>query len=204
MFSSSYRISALDASIRMTGDAVVMVTRETDPQEVESLAGLCRPQPCGDVQPAFFRDLGTNEAALLPGTEESGGHARRFQLAPRLTAHVRHRAKYLDMPVADARAFAFTDDGRPGPRASTLKEFLGLLAALPVNQIEAHLRRHDFSRWLQHVFRDKPLARTCAPLKAVSTQENARDVSADIAQAIRARYGTAAERSAWAQGAPQS
>jgi len=42
-----------------------------------------------------------NEAALLPGPEESHGEIRRFRLAPRLTAHVRHQAKYLDMPVSE-------------------------------------------------------------------------------------------------------
>ena len=42
---------------------------------------------------------------------------RRFQIAPRLTSHVRHRTKYLDMPIAEPQAFVFTSDGGPGPRA---------------------------------------------------------------------------------------
>jgi hypothetical protein len=192
----TYRISGLDASVRMTSDAVVVVTRETDLHEAETLSHMCRPQPCGWVTPGLFRDLAMNEAALLPGAEESHGEVRRFQLAPRLTSHVRHREKYLDMPVLETEAFVFTHNGRSGPRARTLKEFMGLLATLPPAQIEAHLKRHDFSRWLADVFRDSPLGSHLHTLEARVGAEDTHDVSADIAQAIRARYETAAERPA--------
>ena len=189
----TYRISALDPSIRMTSDAVVMVTRESDPHEAKTLLTMCRPQPCTNVRPGIFRDLAMTEAALLPGAEEAHGQILRFQLAPRLTSHVRHRAKYLDMPVLESQAFVFTNDSRPGPRARTLKELMGLLAALPSSQIEGHLRRHDVSRWITDVFRDNPLgSRVHAIEKCVGT-EDARDVAADVAQAIRARYETAIE-----------
>ena len=80
---------------------------------------MCRPQPAGVVSPDVFVNLSPTEAVLLPGTEEAQGHVRRFQVAPRLTSHVRHRAKYLDMPVPDAQAFVFTSDGRPSVRART-------------------------------------------------------------------------------------
>ena len=62
------------------------------------------------------------------------------------------------MPVLENQAFVFTDSGRPGPRARTLKEFIGLLAALPAGRIHGHLKQHDFSRWLGDVFRDNSLA----------------------------------------------
>ena len=189
----TYRISGLDPSIRMTSDAVVMVTRETDRHEAQALLDLCRPQPCTTVTPDFFRDLAENEAALLPGAEESHGQVKRFHLAPRLTVHVRHQAKYLDMPVLDTQAFVFTANGRSGPRARTLKEFMGLLAVLPPAQIEAHLKRHDFSRWLEGVFRDNPLGSHVHTLEGRVGTEDVRDVAADIAQAIRARYETAVE-----------
>lgn len=190
----TYRISGLDASIRTTSDAVVMVTRETDPLEAETVSCLCRPQPCTTVTPGLFGDLAMGEAVLLPGAEESHGQARRFRLAPRLTAHVRHRAKYLDMPVLDAQAFVFTDHGRSGSRARSLREFMEQLAALPSVQVEAHLKRHDFSRWLDDVFRDHRLGSHVQMLEKRVGTEDVRDVAADIAQAIRARYDTAAER----------
>jgi hypothetical protein len=96
------------------------------------------------------------------------------------------------MPVLDHHAFVFTDDGHPGPRARTLKEFMGLLASLPKRQIEGHLRRHDISRWMTDVFRDAPLAAHVRTLEdRVAGAEDARDIAADIGQAIRARYDVA-------------
>jgi hypothetical protein len=140
-----------------------------------------------------FGDLQTIEAALLPGAEEAHGQVRRFQLAPRLTAHARHRTKYLDMPVLDSQAFMFTGDGRPGARARTLKEFTGLLTALPADRLAGHLRRHDFSRWIEEVFRDRPLAAHLRKVEAGVESDDPRDVADAVAQAIRARYETAVE-----------
>ena len=187
----TYRISALPAAVRQSDDAVVMVTRETDPDETRTLLGMCRPQPCVGVAPDVFRDLSIAEAALLPGAEEAHGRVRRFQLAPRLTTHVRHRSKYLDMPVLDAQAFVFTGNGRPGARARTLKEFTGLLASLPGDRLIGHLRRHDFSNWIDGVFRDRALARHMRSIEARATSEDAREVIDAIAHAILARYETA-------------
>jgi hydroxymethylpyrimidine pyrophosphatase-like HAD family hydrolase len=189
----TYRVSSLPEAVRATADAVVMVTRESDPEEAKALLAMCRPQPCAGVSPAVFRDLQTTEAALLPGVEEAHGQVRRFQLGPRLTSHVRHRAKYLDMPVADAQAFVFTGNGRPGTRARTLKEFTRLLAALPADRLAAHLGRHDFSRWIEDVFRDRPLAAHLRTVEARIESEDTRDVADAISQAIRARYETTPE-----------
>jgi hydroxymethylpyrimidine pyrophosphatase-like HAD family hydrolase len=192
----TYRVSALDAAIRTTSDAVVIVTRETDDREVETLTRMCRPQPCKSVGPETFRDLGTNEAALLPGSEESHGRVRGFQMAPRLTSHVRHRAKYLDMPVLDDQAFVFRTGSRVDARAHSLKEFVGLLAVLPAAQMVEHIKRHDFARWLDDVFRDRGLGAHVRELEMEVDVRDARDIAADVAQAIRARYETASSLSA--------
>ena len=188
----TYRVSGLEPSIRMAPDTVVLVTRETDPVEAETLRAMCHPSSAAPAD--VFGDLALNEAALLPGAEEAHDQIRRFQLAPRLTAHVRHRTKYLDMPVTEGRAFVFTATDRPGPRANTLKAFTGLLVALRSDQIEGHLKRHDFSRWIDDVFRDHPLA---AYLHGIETRVNTDDgheIAEAIAQAIRARYETTTER----------
>ena len=47
----TYRISSLSAAIRAAADTVVMVTRETDPEEARTLLTLCRPQPCAGLRP---------------------------------------------------------------------------------------------------------------------------------------------------------
>jgi hypothetical protein len=171
-------------------DVVVMVTRENDPEEAHALLAMCRPQPCASLSPSVFRNLQTTEAALLPGAAEAHGQVRRFQLAPRLTTHVRHRTKYLDIPVSESQAFVFTIDGRPAARARTLREFVGLLIAVPVERLSEHLRHHDFSRWLEGVFRDRSLAAHIHRLEGNVNRDAARDIADAIAQAIRARYET--------------
>jgi hypothetical protein len=141
----------------------------------------------------IFRDLQTTEAALLPGSEEAHGQVRRFQLAPRLTGHVRHRTKYLDMPIRSVQAFVFTQNGQPGPRALTLRSFVGLLAALPADVLQGHLSRHDFSRWLEQVFRDRLLAGRVLDLEDRAGTLGVQNAIDAIAQAIRARYEVAGE-----------
>ena len=184
----SYRISRLAASIRETSDAVVLVTRETDPHEAKTILEMCRPHREAPMNAATPLDLSMSEAALLPGPEESHGQVRRFQLAPRLTAHVRHRSKYLDVPVPHDQAFVFSDKSRAGPRARTLKEFIGLLAVLPAGRIAGHLERQDFSRWLSDVFRDMPLASHVRRLEERAGIDDAKDIAENIVQSIRARY----------------
>jgi len=187
----TFRVSSLAAGLRTANDLVVMVTNESDPAEIAALLAMCRPQPCATVSPTTFRDLQTTEAALLPGAEEAHGEVRRFQMSPRLTSHVRHRSKYLDMPVAPSQAFVFTRDAKPAARARTLKEFIGLLAALPDDVLLPHLRRHDFSRWIADVFRDRPLAAHLRGVENRVEQDDLPQVTEAIGQAIRARYETA-------------
>jgi hypothetical protein len=183
----TYRVSGIDQHVCAGGDTVVIVTRETDPQEQATLRGLCE-ATAGAVPEGVFQDLSLSEAALLPGAEESQGAVRRFQIAPRLTSHVRHRTKYLDMPIAEPQAFVFTADGTPQLRARTLKEFVDLLGRLPDGDLAPHLQRHDFSRWLEHVFRDSPLATHVRSIENRLGVDRTRDLASDIAQAIRARY----------------
>jgi hydroxymethylpyrimidine pyrophosphatase-like HAD family hydrolase len=184
----TYRISALPPSIRAAGDAVVLVTEESDPDEIKTLFSLCRPKPPATASVDTFRNLQASEAVLLPGAEEAHGQVRRFRLAPRMTSHVRHRTKYLDMPVIDAHAFVFTVDGRAGPRVRTLKDFTDLLETLPADRLAGHLQRHDFSRWIDEVFRDHPLAAHLRQIEKRVGSEDARGVGLAVAQAIRARY----------------
>jgi hypothetical protein len=92
------------------------------------------------------------------------------------------------MPVDEGQAFVFTANGAPAARARTLKEFVGLLAALPPRVLEGHLRRRDFSRWIGDVFRDGPLAARVRTLETSVSTELPTDIAAEVDQAIRARY----------------
>ena len=97
------------------------------------------------------------------------------------------------MPVADAHAFVFPDGGQSGPRARTLKQFIGFLSELSAERLAGHLRRHDASRWIGDVFRDRPLAVRIRALEARVPGDDTRDVAGAIAQAILARYETPAD-----------
>lgn len=114
---------------------------------------------------------------------------RRIRLAPRLTPHVRHVAKYIDVPVAEQRAFVFWRNGSPdGRRARTLREFVAAVEHLPPAVLDGHLRRGDFSRWLVDVFGDHPLAKTIRELEARYRTGSVPDIAATLAQAVRSRY----------------
>ena len=65
-----------------------------------------------------------------------------------------------------------------------------MMTLLPPEQIEGHLRRHDFSRWLIEVFHDHGLGARVRTLEEGAGARAPGDVAADIAQAIRARYDT--------------
>lgn len=185
----TYRLSSLSPDVWRPDDAVAMVRRESDPSEAQALAALCCESTRASAAAATLTTLGPEEAALLPGAFEAHGGLRRFTVAPRLTAHVRHRSKYLDMAIADQHAFVFGEGARPRPRARSLKEFMSLLEQMPSTVLLGHLRRQDFSRWIDHVFRDGPLARRIRSIEvATNGDASATEAAAAISQAIRARY----------------
>jgi hydroxymethylpyrimidine pyrophosphatase-like HAD family hydrolase len=188
----TYRVSGIDESVRDAADTVVMVTRETDEQEQQTLRQMCE-KVGAEVTGTLFQELGISEAALLPGVAESHGRVQRFHIDSRLTSHVRHRAKYLDMPVAEPQGFLFTRDGRPGPLARSLKDFVDLLAQLPDADLAPYLQRHDFSRWLGQIFRDWPLATHVRMIESRLGIDRPRDLVNDISQAVRARYEMATQ-----------
>lgn len=115
-------------------------------------------------------------------------------MTPRLTSHVRHRIKYLDMGVPESQAFVFGGKNGSSLRAHTLREFMRQLDSESPATIEGYLQRHDFSRWLLDVFRDGPLSAHVRRLERRAGIDDPRELAADIAQSIRARYDIADER----------
>jgi hypothetical protein len=138
---------------------------------------------------AVLGQLDLAEAAVLPAGDDAAGRLRRFKLVPRLSSHVRHREKYLDVPVPHGRAFVFSGNGEPsGRRASTLKDLLDVLAATPVKALDGHLRRSDFSRWIGDVFGDHFLASQVWKLEEQYRVGWAVDVNDRLVDAILERY----------------
>jgi hydroxymethylpyrimidine pyrophosphatase-like HAD family hydrolase len=182
----TYRLSNIEPSIAARGETIVVTTRESEPGEIAALAGLCGADAgCADM----LHRLGQGEAVVMPGIEESGTQPRRFRLAPRLTRHVRHRTKYLDMAVAESRAFHFAPQtGGTGCRVRTLKALMTLVASAPTTDIDGYLKRSDFSRWVREVFRDHALASDLEGIEQAYRLGQAPGANEAIVQAIRSRY----------------
>jgi hydroxymethylpyrimidine pyrophosphatase-like HAD family hydrolase len=186
----TYRASTLHPTILAASQAI-LVTCESDPREVKALAALCG--ACGQMDSDRWEDLlaglKVGEAVVLPVTAEAGGRARRLRLAPRLTPHMRHLAKYIDIPVSPRRAFVFGPNAAGAkPRARTLREFVAIVEHMPVDALDGHLRRGDFSRWVGDTFGDYPLAQAIKTLESAYRADQAPAIAARVGQAVRARY----------------
>ncbi len=183
----TYQATSLHPDVLKYAD-VMLVTRATDPHEVALLADAAGASAEVEQWHRILRDLAVDEAALLPGAEESCGRLRRIRLVQRLTSHVRHRAKYIDVPVAQHHAFAFSDATRTvRATARTLKEFIDILAGAKF-PIHHHLQHGDFSKWIADVFGDRRLAATLRRLEVDFQLNRSIDINDALIQAVRSRY----------------
>ena len=128
------------------------------------------------------------QAVALPITEEAGGELKLFTIAPRLTPHVRHREKYVDVPVSAQRAFVFNANGQPGHRIRTLRQFVSELEGTPAPILEGYLVRGDFSRWIADVFGDRALADELRDLEQRYRAGSRDQTLPEMANAVRGRY----------------
>ena len=169
---------------------VILVTRESNRAEIDALRRHCT--ACGHLGGSAWdvlQALQIDQAAALPVTSEAGSDLQVFTIGERLTPHVRHRQKYVDVPVVDAQAFVFHQNGRPGTsRARTLREFVMVLDELDVRSADGYLRRGDFSRWIADVFGDRALARELHGHEREYVHSRSGDAVGRIAAAIKSRY----------------
>jgi hydroxymethylpyrimidine pyrophosphatase-like HAD family hydrolase len=169
---------------------VMIVTCESSSNEVDALCRCCA--GCTQVDaPAWRQQLGhlaLGQAGALPITEEAGGVVRLFTIGPRLTPHVRHRAKYVDVPVTEGRAFLFSEGRSAGRRARTLRQFVAIVEHAISAAVDGHLRRGDFSRWIGDVFGDHALASDLRIFEERYRRGDDPDIVPEIVAAIRGRY----------------
>lgn len=171
---------------------VMIVTCESNPAELEALRARCA--GCAEVDPARWSILGhlkVGQAVALPITEEAAGSVQLFTIAPRLMAHVRHREKYVDVPVSSHRAFVLNANGQPGQRIRTLRQFVAALESTPGRLLEGHIARGDFSRWIGDVFGDHALADALRALEERYRAGSRQETLPEMAGAVRARYDLA-------------
>jgi hydroxymethylpyrimidine pyrophosphatase-like HAD family hydrolase len=170
---------------------VMLVTCESNPNEIAALCQRCA--GCQQLESAGVHwprlaHIPVGQAVALPITEEAGGELKMFNIGQRLTHHVRHRQKYVDVPVTDGRAFQFAGNGAAPRRARTLRQFVDALEHGSATTLAAYLRRGDFSRWISDVFGDNALAEELRTEEKRFRTRADDDVLPEIVGAIRARY----------------
>jgi hypothetical protein len=188
----TYCASRLPSELLAATD-VMLVTCESNPAEIDELCKRCAACQQVDAARARWSRLGhvaLGQAVALPVTEEAGGELKTFTIGQRLTPHVRHRQKYVDVPVTESRAFHFGVGGNgAGPRrARTLRQFVDTIEHASPGACSGYLRRGDFSRWMADVFGDYALAEELRGHEHRYRAGVDVDTLSEIAGAIRARY----------------
>jgi hydroxymethylpyrimidine pyrophosphatase-like HAD family hydrolase len=188
----TYCASRLPSAL-LAATEVMIVTCESNGAEIEALSRCCARCTGGDsARWAMLARLKPGQAIALPITEESGGELRLFTIASRLTPHVRHREKYVDVPVSTERAFVFNRSGQPSPRrVKTLRQFVAVLETTPASLLDAYVVRGDFSRWIADVFGDRALADELRGLEDRHRKGARAETVAEMAGAVRGRYDLA-------------
>ncbi len=187
----TYRPSLLQPGI-LAAVETILATPLTDPAEVLALTALCGADGAETSWGKMLASLGIDEATRLPRTPAQGELPQRFKIAPRLTSHVRHRAKYLEVPMPEERAFYFTCHGQNiGGPARTLKEFVQVQQSLPLEALAGHAKRGDFSQWIGKVFGDLPLADAIAGVEERFRQGRVQNLPQALIKPIRRRYEVA-------------
>jgi hypothetical protein len=157
------RIADPSSDILAASEAAI-VTRIEDRRQELALLTLA-PGAAPSEWLKMLAALAIDEAALLPSLGETGDSVKRFRVAPRLTAHVRHRATYTGVLVRPDEGFVFARKGRPtGRRARTIRDLLASLPLLPDDVVQGHLARGDFRRWIEDVFGGRELGATILDL----------------------------------------
>jgi hypothetical protein len=187
----TYRPSDLHSDVRKAME-VICATRISDPQEAKAMQAMFG-GGSGDWS-ATLAGLADGEAVLLPDAQGAPGELQRFSLRARLTAHVRHRSKYLDVPMQSGHEFVFTADGKPvGSPSRTLQDFVSSLGSVSPGVLDGHARRGDFSRWIAEGFHDHPLASDVRKVEQRYRLGYVQNLQGDLVKTIRDRYEVESE-----------
>jgi len=190
----TYRMSDLSAHLRNAIESVI-VKRTTEPRELQALMEIAGAKNDSATNETTLASLNLDEGVLMPGIEEAAGKSVKFKLYPRLTSHVRHKAKYLDVQLMKEQGFVFTENGKTiGKPARTLNEFVSGLASFPPSVISGHALRGDFSQWIGDVFRDHFLASDIRKLEQRHRIGHVQDLTDSLIALIQERYDISPER----------
>jgi hydroxymethylpyrimidine pyrophosphatase-like HAD family hydrolase len=136
--------------------------------------------------------VGPTWALRLPAKGDASGRPVSFRVSPRLTFHVRHHKKYLQVNAPRGKEFVFRGGDAEGVVAHSLSEVVAVLEDLHPS-LDEHVRRHDLSRWIREVFADGMLGNRVQVLEEQAASGRIPDVAKAIADVVRARYCGSAE-----------
>jgi hydroxymethylpyrimidine pyrophosphatase-like HAD family hydrolase len=184
----TYRVSDLHPDLLKEVESIV-VTQITDPREAQALTSMYgRPGEEAEWE-SLLSGLTIEEAAVLPRVDAPERKLQQFFVSGRLTSHVRHRSKYLEVPMHEDQAFVFTCNGGPiGKTARTLKEFVTMLEQVPAASLDGHICHSDFSRWIADVFGDQPMAAEIRKVERRYRRGEVKNLSESLIAPIRERY----------------
>jgi hydroxymethylpyrimidine pyrophosphatase-like HAD family hydrolase len=121
-----------------------------------------------------------------------GGRIQTVQIGRRTTSHVRHWHKYATVEQPAQSRFYFRRETGEGiiAAAGNLQEFHRELSHCAAEVVLHHAIRHDFSRWIQGVFRDSVLAETIKAIEegVTASGANSNSIRNELLTAIEARY----------------
>lgn len=185
----TYRLSDLHPEVRKAVE-LLMVKRITDPQEIRTLVHMVKNGRRETEWKEKLDALEIGQAGLMPGSTEAEGRFRRFRLFPRMTSHVRHKTKYMDVQLIEGQAFVFTnEDGScAGAPARSLKEFCESLKTYPLRVLIRHAGRNDFSQWMAGVFHDHLLASQMRKIEERQKAGHERNLPGSLLKAVNERY----------------
>lgn len=127
-----------------------LLTRLTDPHAAAAVRENGRQK---GVQAADLAAISTGSALLC------SGEIVHLRPSIRRVSHIRHLYKYLEEPLPPHKRFWFSNGhGGIGKEAASLYEFMNLIPILPVESLEYHDRREDFSHWAATTLGDGDLA----------------------------------------------
>lgn len=183
----TYRLADLHPTLRNAIECII-VKRTTESAECRALEGILQARNCHPAAMIDLAPLRMDEAVLLPGMQEADGKCLKFTLFPRLTSHVRHKAKYLDMQLVVEQGFWFSGETTITGPARTLKEFLTLLVQVNADVLAGHAQRGDFSRWIADVFHDHALASDIRKIEQRFRLGHIHNLAESMTKLIEERY----------------
>ena len=184
----TYQPATLPREVRDSADVLVLSAGEgTEAEEARRFVA----QAGGVDDDQLARTLGTDQGRAVLVHPADARPPVAVAVHPRRSGHVRHWHKYIRGELPESLRFYFQpSDGDRGRVAPNLREFHRHLAACPTAVVDAHARRHDFSRWIGEVLQDTELADVVAHAeRRLRTDDQPAEAVRDVIQlAIEGRY----------------